>query len=187
MKQTQLILLSASLLFVGAFAVQAQPLPEANASFSSSEFGPTKGDWEFTLGGGGGSNTDYDDSYGGINVSVGYFVAEALEVSVRQATNYSNGSGDRQVNGSTFVALDQHFGADRLRPFVGVNFGGLYGDNTNETWAAGLEAGLKFYVQPRTFVFALINYAWTFEDAKDVDDTFDNGGLLWTVGVGFNF
>ena len=74
-----------------------------------------------------------------------------------------------------------------MRPFVGLNLGGFYGDNTTDTFAAGIEAGLKFYVRPKTFVFALVNYAWTFDNADDAGDNFDDGAILWTVGVGFNF
>ena len=57
-----------------------------------------------------------------------------------------------------------------LRPFVGVNVGGVYGDRVSDTFAAGLEAGAKFYVQPRTFVYAMVEYGWFFEDSDDVDD-----------------
>ncbi|MEN9840463.1 MAG: hypothetical protein RL376_263, partial [Verrucomicrobiota bacterium] len=75
---------------------------------------------------------------------------------------------------------------ERLRPFVGVNFGGLYGDTTNDTWAAGLEGGVKFYVQPTTFLFALVNYAWTFDNGNKATDNFNDGAFLWSVGVGFS-
>jgi hypothetical protein len=74
-----------------------------------------------------------------------------------------------------------------VRPFVGVNFGGVYGDDVNETWLAGLEVGAKFYVQQRTFIFVMVDYGWAFEDSEDADDTFSDGGYTWSVGLGMNF
>ena len=184
MKKTKLILAVTSLLIASAFTAQAQ-YQTTNPTYDG--FGAEMGDWEVTLGGSGSTNTDFDNSLGGVNVSLGYFVSDMLEVVGRQSVNYSNDTtGNAEYDGSTFVALDYHIGTSALRPFVGVNFGALYGDNSSDTWAAGLEGGVKFYVKPKTYHFALINYAWTFEDSGEVDDNFDDGAFLWSVGVGFN-
>lgn len=196
MTPTKLILVSASLILAGALTARAQTgsttsstteTTTTTAYRANDDFGARAGEWEFTLGGGGTSNKDFDNSLGGLNFSVGYFLSDTFEVSVRQSVNYSNGAGSGEYDGSTFVAVDQHFGTGRLRPFVGLNFGGLYGDNTSDTWAAGIEGGLKLYVLPKTFVFALVNYAWTFNDSNAATDNFDDGAFLWTVGMGFNF
>lgn len=195
MKKTKLILASASLLLAGALAAPAQTettttnTTTSDSYRASDDFGARSGDWEFTLGGGGSSNQDMDNSLGGVNFSIGHFLSDTFELSVRQSVNYSNGSGGGGANydGSTFVAIDQHFCTGRLRPFAGLNVGYLYGDTTNNTFAAGIEGGLKFYVQAKTFLFALANYAWTFERAGDADENFDEGAFLWTVGVGFRF
>src|SRR4051812_36161041 len=156
MKKTKLILAVTPLLIASAFTAQAQ-YRTTNPKYDG--FGAEMGEWEVTLGGSGSTNNDFDNSLGGVNVSVGYFVSDMLEVVGRQSVNYSNGTNsDSEFDGSTFVALDYHIGTSNLRPFVGVNFGALYGDNTSDTWAAGIEGGLKFYVKPKTFVFALVNY-----------------------------
>ena len=191
MNKTKLILAGASLFVAAAFSASAQTTTNNTTTlptYRSEVLGAVKGDWELTLGGSGASNNDLDNSLGGINFSVGYFLTDMWELSVRQSANYSNGNGDNaEFDGSTLAALDYHFGTGKFRPFVGVNAGGLYGENTNETWAAGLEAGAKFYVLPKTFLFALVNYEWTFEDSDGAEDNFDDGAFLWTVGVGFNF
>ncbi|MET0262456.1 MAG: outer membrane beta-barrel protein [Rariglobus sp.] len=193
MNKTKLILAGASLFLAAAFSAQAQTSTNTvttTTSYQSNVYGAVKGDWEFTLGGSGASNKDIDNSLGGVNFSLGHYLTDGLELSVRQSINYSNSNAagsDSAYDGSTFVALDYHFGDSRLRPFVGVNAGGLYGDTTSNTWAAGLETGLKFYVQPKTFLFALVNYAWTFDDSDGATDNFDDGAFLWQVGVGFNF
>lgn len=160
-------------------------------SYSSdpSDWGPRAGDMELTLGGSGFSNKDLDNSSGGISASLGTYLNDTLEVAIRQSLNYANSdSGTDSWSGITRVALDQHIlprGA--IRPFVGVNFGGVYGDDTNETWLAGLEAGAKFYVKESTFIYAMVDYGWSFDDGDDADDTFSDGGFTWSVGIGFNF
>lgn len=186
--KTKLILAGATLFLAAAFNAHAQYQDTPTSTRTTADmFGPVAGNWEFTIGGSGGSNNDIDNSAGGFNLSLGYYLADSLSLSVRQSANYSNGSGDAEYDGSTFVALDQHFGSSALRPFVGVAFGGFYGDNTNDTFGAGLETGLKFYVKPQTFVYALVSYVWTFDDSDTVTDNFDDGAFLWSVGVGFNF
>jgi len=149
----------------------------------------TLGDKEFTLGGSGASNRDFDNSFGGVNFSYGWYTTPTQLLSVRQSINYSNPNrGGQSWNGSTRVAFDQHLTAHgALRPFVGVNVGGVYGDAVRDTFAAGLEGGAKFYVHPRTFVYAMVEYGWFFRRARGVDDAFNDGQFNWGVGVGFNF
>lgn len=146
-------------------------------------------EYEFTLGANGASSTDMDDSIGGLAASLGYYLSDTLEISIRQTADYVNpDNSGSSYNGSTRVALDQHLAAHgALRPFVGINLGYLYGDSVNETWAAGLEAGAKFYVKPKTFIFAMVDYSWLFDHADDLDDRFDDGALFWNAGIGFNF
>src|SRR5689334_24756521 len=88
------------------------------------------GEREFTIGGSGATNKDFDDSLGGMNFSYGWYTTETQELVLRQSSNYSNPSnGGQSWNGSTRIAFDQHLAArGPLRPFVGANFGGVYGD-----------------------------------------------------------
>lgn len=148
------------------------------------------GEYEFSLGGNGVSNQDFDNSAGGVGASLGYYLTDQLEVLLRQSITYSNPSpGGTVWNGSTRGALDLHFTSPwaPVRPFVGVNLGGVYGDAVEDTWAAGLEAGAKFYVQPKTFIYVMGEYSWFFEEATEADNRFNDGQYLWSVGLGYNF
>lgn len=147
------------------------------------------GEREFTIGGAGATNKDFDDSLGGVNFAYGWYTSETQELVLRQSINYSNPSNGGQAwNGATRIAFDQHFAAHgALRPFVGANFGGVYGDRVRDTFAAGLEAGAKFYVQPKTFIYAMAEYGWFFRRARSVDNSFSDGQFNWSIGVGFNF
>lgn len=149
-------------------------------------WGPSTGDWEFTLGGSGSSDKKFDNGGFGLSGSVGYFTTDALEFSVRQSFSYSN-YGNSILNGSTRVAMDYHFLTNDIRPFVGVNLGGVYGESVEETLASGVEGGLKWYVKEKTFIFGMAEYQWMFEKADDAVDSFGDGQFLYSVGVGFNY
>ncbi len=193
MKTTLQSLLSAALLAapLGLVAQTTTTVPTTRASYSSdpADWGPKAGEMEFTLSGTGVSNKDLDNSGGGATASLGWYLNDTLEAVVRQTITYANAdTGSDSWSGTTRVALDQHILArGAVRPFVGVNFGGVYGDDTNETWLAGLEAGAKFYVKESTFIFAMVDYGWSFDDGDDADDTFSDGGFTWQLGIGFNF
>ena len=147
------------------------------------------GEREFTIGGSGASDRQFSDSFGGVNFSYGYFTSEVQELTLRQSINYSNPDpGGRAYNGATRLAFDQHFPTgSALRPFLGVNVGGIYGDSVRDSFAAGIEGGLKYYVQPRTFVYGMVDWEWTFRHARNLSDRFSSGQYNWSVGVGFNF
>lgn len=190
MKLTHLttIAVAAALLPLGSLA-QPTASPATTTTDEFTTFVPQRGDREFTLGGSGATNKDFNDSLGGVSFSYGSYLNETLAVVLRQSVNYTNPSaGGTQWNGSTKIALDQHVMANgRWRPFVGANFGRIYGDAVHDTWSAGLETGLKYYVLPRTFIMATVEYGWLFDDSDAVDDRFDDGQWNWTVGIGFNF
>jgi hypothetical protein len=167
------LLIAASVLFL-ALPTQAQ------------QYGPVAGDWELTLGGGGSNDRDFDNGSFNLNTGVGYYFTPAMELGLRQGLNYAD-FGESVWNGSTRLAFDYHFDLDRFRPFLGVNVGGVYGESVRNTFAAGFEGGLKYYVQERTFVFGMLEYQWLFRSAGRADNNFDDGQFLYTVGIGFNF
>jgi Outer membrane protein beta-barrel domain len=145
--------------------------------------------WELTLGGGGQNSEDFDGFAARVDASLGYYFNEAWEVSIRQSLTYSDFFGS-SMNGSTRVALDVHFPlGDRSQwvPFVGGQFGYVYGDDLNETFMAGPEAGLKYYVNSTTFVFAMAEYQFFFDSGDEADDAADDGQFLYTLGIGFRF
>lgn len=183
--------------------------PLAQAQMSSAPAATVAGTREFTLGASGFSDKRFSGSTGGASGSLGWFLNEASEIVVRQSINFSTGgntlvlgpttgtgttptlvtqSGRREWSASTRVAYDLHLATrGAFRPFIGANFGGVYGRSVSDTWAAGLEAGGKFYVQPRTFIVALVEYGWFFNRTRNLDDRFRDGQFNWSAGIGFNF
>jgi hypothetical protein len=152
----------------------------------SGYYGPETGDWELTLGGSGSSAHDFDGGRADLSASIGYYINPHWELSLRQGIGFAD-FGDSSWSGATRGAVDYHFDLDRLRPFVGANFGGIYGDGVTDTFAAGLEAGLKYYVSNKTFILGMIEWQWLFKDARSADDAFDDGQFIYTLAIGFNF
>jgi hypothetical protein len=150
------------------------------------EYGSQQGNFDVTLGGSGTNDNDFETGDFAISGSIGYFVTDNVLVSLRQTVNAGLGEDD-DFNGSTRLAADYVFEFDRWQPFVGAQVGGIYGENVDNTGVAGPEAGLRVYVNPLTYLFGQVEYQFLFEDAGDVEDNFDDGVFVYTVGIGFNF
>lgn len=165
----------------------APPQPHADDPWGlrDGRFGPRMGDWELTLGGGGITPHNFSSSTYNLNFTLGHYLTDHLEISFRQSIGFTD-VGPSNFRGSSRGAIDWHFGDGRLRPFVGANFGGIYGDG-GDTWLAGPEAGLKWFVHPQTFVFAMAEYLVFFDRVRDIDDNARRGEFVFTVGIGFLF
>lgn len=152
------------------------------------QWGFSQGDWAVGLQGSGSSDNDVDNTTLSIEASVGYFLSNSLEAGIRQGIGYADIQDGSDIwNGSTRGYLDYNFDLNRWRPFLGVNLGYLYGDNVNETWIAGPEGGLKYFLAPEAFLLALVEYNFTFDDADQADDAFDDGRFVYSLGFGIRF
>lgn len=158
------------------------------ASVSAQEMGAfSQGKWELTLVGSGSSDESFDGTTLSTEAAIGYFISDNLELVVRQGIAYADRPGDDDWNGSTRGGIDFHFGFDPLYPFIGANFGMVYGDTVKEQFIAGPEAGLKCLVNDTTFLFGMIEYQFLFDDADEADDNFDDGRFVYSLGIGFTF
>ena len=165
--------------------LSAQPSPTPTIP----QLRPIKGVQELTFGGTGGSNRQFDDSFGGGSVSYGVYYNNEWQGVVRQSINYHNPNRGRTTwSGSTRVGADYHITTlGKYMPFFGATFGRTYGSGVRDTWGAGLEAGLKYYTQRKLFLFAMAEYNWLFKRGRDVDNNFGDGQFILTTGIGFNF
>ncbi len=172
----KLLLLSA-LLAIPATA-QAQDIPFT---------GPQPGSWEATISGSGSSDNDFDSNTLGVTGSVGKYMTENILLGVRQTLNFADNGDDNTLTGATRLFADYVFDLGRWRPYLGASIGGIYGEGVNNTFSAGPELGLKYYADNNTFIYAQTEYQFTFRDAGDVDDAYDDGAFFHAIGVGFNF
>lgn len=160
----------------------------ANAQDADTLRGPNAGEYEATLSGTGNSNNDFDSHTLGVSGSVGKYVTDNWLLGVRQGVNFADpDGGDNIINGRTLGFAQYVFDFGNYRPFIGLNAGGIYGDQVSDTFAAGPEVGLKYYPDNNTFIFGMAEYQFVFDSLSDADDTFKDGNFAYTVGIGFNF
>jgi outer membrane protein W len=152
------------------------------------EYGFDAGNWELTLSGSGTNDRDFNSTQFGVNASIGYFFTDNLEAAVRQTVNYGDGPASGAEgsawNGATDIALDWHFDLGRWQPFVGANIGYVYGDNTNDTWEAGPEAGVKYFITQTAFVQLMAQYEFFFDSGNVETDAFSDGAFFYSLGIG---
>jgi hypothetical protein len=161
-------------------ALMLLPTAAANAQFSP-------GDWELTLSGEGRHGPDLNGTDFGVNFTLGYFLTKELEVGVRQSVNYADDTGPGSAwDGTTGVALDYHFDLGRWQPFIGANFGFRYGDVHN-TFEAGPEGGVKYFVNATTFVQLGVQYEFFFDKDSRAGSAFSDGQFVYALGVGFKW
>ena len=162
---------------------------DAYRTFDDYSYGPKVGDWEVTLAGGGTSDNDFENNVLNLNLDASTYFRTDLSWGIRQGVTVADTPAGSSYNGTTSVFGQYHFGAadSRLRPFVGARLGYLYGDDTEDSFIAGPEAGLRYYVKPEAFLFGRVNYDFLFESGDDASDQFDDGRFVYTVGVGFTF
>lgn len=158
----------------------------------SPDLGPHEGDQEFSISGTGTSDRNFNSGGFGVTGDLGWYLQNHLVAGVRQSINYvsieSEDSDDDFWNGSTRGYLNYQFLADRARPFVGASLGGIYGDGIDDSAFAGLEVGVKYYVQTMTYFLARVEYQFLFSSTGDAADAFqDDGAWAYTVGLGYNF
>lgn len=145
-------------------------------AISQAQFKP--GDVEMTLSGSGTNNNDFDTGSFAVGGSLGYFLTKEMEIGGRQSLGWSSGDTNSSWFGVSRLFFDYNFDLDRLVPFVGVNAGYLYGDDAEDAWLGGPEAGLKYFLNSTTFVFGEISYDFNLEEA------FDEGAFFYSVGLG---
>lgn len=182
MMKTAITALALALAPTAAFAQMS------TANVDTESYGPKAGDTEFTLSGSGYSNKDFDNNTFGISGSLAKYLTDNVAIGLRQSVNWTDPqNGSDQWGGFTRGFADYVFDLKKFRPYLGVSVGGIYGDNFNDTFAAGPEAGLKYYADKNTFVFAQTEYQFTFDDVDNLSNDSERGLWQHTVGVGFNF
>lgn len=142
------------------------------------------GDRTLALSGSGSSDSEFDSNVGSIELDLAMFLTDATAVSLRQGIGFADSRGSSDWNASARLALDYFFDFTPMVPFVGVSIGYLYGDNVNDTFIAGPEVGLRYFINDTAFVNMLVEYEFLFEDADEVDEQFDDGRYVYTLGLG---
>jgi len=166
-----------------AIAALAAALPAGQAFAAQAA-----GDKVFSISGTGASDNNFDTSSFGTTAELGWMLNDTFEVGLRQGLNiltlkHANDSW----NGSTLGFVDFNFGQGTVVPYLGGNFGAIYGDGVQDTETAGIEGGMKWYVKDKTWIGFNVQYQWLFNNSNSIDNRFNDGAFLYSIGVGFNF
>jgi len=151
--------------------------------------------YELTLGGTASHGPDLNGFNASVSASIGYYFTDTLEVRLVQSLTSSDigltGSGEgSSLNAATRLALDLHFpmgDQSQIVPYIGANVGYVYGNAVQDTAEAGPEAGLKIYVNPKTFIFVSVEYEFFFDTGSDASSAFSDGQFVYGLGIGFRF
>jgi hypothetical protein len=150
--------------------------------------GPVAGTQEITLGGSGGSDKSFDDTTLSLQGSWGKYLNSTSMWGVRQTINVRDSEESNTIfSGATRVFYDYHFGTAPTRPFIGASFGGFYGRDVRNTFSAGPELGVKHWLKSDVFIGAMVEYQFLFRSGRDARDRYDDGALLYSVNLGYNF
>lgn len=146
-----------------------------------------QGDREVTLSGAGSSDKDFNNTLFSVDGSIGWYLSDRSAWGIRQQINVSDTERDStNFSGATRVFYDYHFG-EHVRPFIGVSIGGIYGDRVDDSFTAGPEIGLKYYIGTKTFIIGMMEYQFLFKNVDDADSRFDDGAFFYSLGLGYNF
>jgi hypothetical protein len=180
---------NASFSLDAAYAPEPEPaaaMAAAAAVGQNESYGPNAGNFEFTLAGSGVSSKHFENSVASVSGGIGYFLTSGIEIAGRQDFLWVKGAHSDNASASR-VALDLHLDLDILQPFIGANFGYVYGELVENTFEAAPEAGLKIFVKRDTFIYGIGEYRFFFDTSNDIDTGFDEGEWVYSVGVGFTF
>ncbi|WP_207063034.1 hypothetical protein [Motiliproteus sp. SC1-56] len=166
-------------------------LPLAAGAQQLTAYGPVKGDRELSISGTGSSERNLDATSFGFTADLGWYVKDNVVIGARQSLNYADVEGESLDedfwNGATRGYYNHQFEFGSAKPFLGASLGYIYGDGVDESAFAGLEAGAKYYVLPKTYIIGRMEYQWFFERDSSADDAFKEGAWAYTLGLGYNF
>jgi hypothetical protein len=149
-----------------AAAPQPEPQAERRGIFSLGGY------YGYDMGDKGGQHSHL----AGLNLSFDYRLTDWISLGLEQAGFYHFGTDDDGFGGRSAAGVDFTFGTLSFLPYVGGNFGYLYGSGIEDDFFAGPEIGLAF--GPLT---AKVAYDMPFN--QSVDD----GVISATIGLGIRF
>lgn len=135
---------------------------------------------DFSITGSGSSDESFNNTGLAASATLGMFFIDGLQGNIRQEITFSDVNDEDAINGSTRIGLDYHFGDRRWVPFLGAAIGFVYGDNVDDDFVAGPEVGLKYMLNPTTYLVGRIEYQIFF-------DSDDDGRFIYGLGLGLTF
>jgi hypothetical protein len=145
------------------------------------------GNMEFTLSGSGTHDENFDGTVLSVEAGLGYFLTSSWEVFLKQGFAFADFDNGSDWIASTRGGLNYNFNCGRWKPLIGATVGWLYGDDVKDQGILGPQIGLKYFANPSTFIYGLMEYQFLFRSGSDVTDNWDDGRFIYTVGLGYRW
>ncbi len=171
-------------LFAGAFALTAAIAAPAEAGFVAENIA-------FQVSGGLNHAQGSDTGTANVDLSVGYFLTDQVELGVIQGLSYNfNDGGEDTWSAATVGFANYNFASPEAKfvPFAGA-FGGVLWNDDDATGTIGPNLGVKYFLGDETFLVTRYRYEWAVDslELNEVDDNQTDGNHVVTVGLGMKF
>ena len=135
-----------------------------------------QGDWVLQLMGSGSNDKGFEHGAYQVDVFVGYFVTNNLQVNLSQgvaiASRPSSSAGVTQLSAFWNFPLNNQWDV-----YVGANVGLSYGTRMTGNGEFGPEAGVKFNINSTTYAFLDVQWDFSFQNS-------DFSEFLYSLGLG---
>jgi hypothetical protein len=134
-----------------------------------------------------------DNDLNNASIGLSCSLTDSQDIGLGQHISVDDSSDtDGRWEGVTRGHYDFHyngvdFGSGKLRPFIGANAGYTYGSHINKSLTASPEVGVTIHVQPTTLIRVQAEYQALYHDGDQIDDAFNDGFLMYSLGLGFYF
>ena len=134
-----------------------------------------------------------DNDLNSASIDLSCSLTDSQDIDLRQDISVDDsGDTDGRWEGVTRGHYDFHyngvdFGSGRLQPFVGTNALYTYGSQSNNALIASPETGVTIHVQPTTLIRVQAEYQALYHDGDQISDTFNDGSLMYSLGLDFRF
>jgi hypothetical protein len=146
-----------------------------------------QGDKTFLLSGSGANDDDFANFVFNVEAYLGYFFTDNVSGTIQQGVSWIDVPGsDDDWALATRLALDYNWNLDNWSPYLGVHIGYLWGDRVRDTFIWGPQAGVRYFVNPTTFILGEIQWE-IFERSGGTGETFDDDRVVYTFGIGFRW
>ncbi len=129
-----------------------------------------------------------DGTSGGLGAggSVGYFICDPLELSLRESVLYSSFPNGTNAVINSRLALDYELGRGRLRPFIGAEAGYVIGLHSASSLEAGPEIGVRYFLKDSTFVYGAAEWERFFRQSS-FRGGIRQSEIIFSFGIGFRW
>lgn len=110
-----------------------------------------------------------------------------LEKIFNPEVSFSDIPEEKVWDDTTRLIVDYYFGSGEITPLVGISMGYVQKENEKKQLLARPKIGLKYYMNPSTYLYGLLEYQLLFDETARLPDVYDDGEFVYGIGLGLTF